>query len=122
MDGRRFAIAVGTLPQGRNRIAVAARDRAGNVARTTTVVLVNSSEEFGEADLAPGARGKDVMALQQRLREAKVYPKKGKLTGVLDGVTAEVRGRGTRSATRRRRPGSWTGACARPWSGASSPA
>ncbi len=87
VDGRRFAIAVGTLPQGRSRIAVAARDRAGNVARTTTVVLVNSTEEFGDADLAPGARGKDVLALQERLREAKVYPKKGKLTGVLDGVT-----------------------------------
>jgi lipoprotein-anchoring transpeptidase ErfK/SrfK len=87
VDGRRFAMAVGTLPQGRNRIAVTARDRAGNVARTATVVLVNSTEEFGEANLAPGARGKDVTALQERLREAKVYPKKGKLTGVLDGVT-----------------------------------
>ncbi len=87
VSGRRFAMAVGTLPQGRNRIAVTARDRAGNVARTTTVVLVNSTEDFGEADLAPGARGKDVMALQERLREAKVYPRKGKLTEVFDAVT-----------------------------------
>ena len=27
------------------------------------------------------------MALQQRLREAKVYPKKAKLTGVFDATT-----------------------------------
>ena len=87
VDGRRFAMAVGTLSQGRNRIAVAARDRAGNVARTTTVVLVNSTEEFGATDLAAGARGKDVTALQERLREAKVYPKKAKVTGVFDKVT-----------------------------------
>ena len=87
VDGRRFAMAVGTLAQGRNRIAVTARDRAGNVARTTTVVLVNSTEEFGVADLSAGARGKDVLMLQERLREARVYPRKGKLTGVLDRVT-----------------------------------
>ncbi len=89
VDGRRFAMAVGTLPQGRNRITVAVRDRAGNVARTSTVVNVNTSEEFGSADLAAGARGADVVALQERLREAKVYPKKAKLSGVLDPVTVK---------------------------------
>lgn len=89
VDGRRFALAVGTLAQGRNRITVAVRDRAGNLARKTTVVSVNSTEEFGAADLAAGAKGADVVSLQQRLREAKVYPKKAKLTGVLDATTAK---------------------------------
>ena len=45
---------------------------------------MNSSEEFGDADIRAGAKGADVKTLQQRLREAKVYPKKGKLTGVVD--------------------------------------
>lgn len=89
VDGRRFALAVGTLPQGRNRIEVAVRDRAGNVARTKTVVNVNSTDEFGAVDMTAGARGPDVVALQERLREAKVYPKKATLTGVLDPTTAK---------------------------------
>lgn len=90
VDGRRFAMAVGTLPQGRNRITVTVRDRAGNTARKSTVVSVNSTEEFGAADLAAGAKGADVVSLQQRLREAKVYPKKAKLSGVLDATTAKA--------------------------------
>jgi len=89
VDGRRFAVAIGTLPQGRSRITVTVRDRAGNLARTSTVVAVNTTEEFGGADLARGAKGADVVALQERLREAKVYPKKAKLTGVLDATTAK---------------------------------
>jgi lipoprotein-anchoring transpeptidase ErfK/SrfK len=88
IDGRRFAIGVGTLRQGKSRITVAAKDRAGNVARTTTVVNVDSTEEFGPVDLGPGARGADVVALQERLREAKVFPKKGKLSGRFDKKTA----------------------------------
>jgi lipoprotein-anchoring transpeptidase ErfK/SrfK len=87
MDGRRFAMAVGTLPQGRSTIAVSVRDRAGNVARGKRVVRVDSTEEFGPADIAAGARGADVVDLQKRLREAKVYPKKAKLTGVVDKTT-----------------------------------
>jgi lipoprotein-anchoring transpeptidase ErfK/SrfK len=89
VDGRRFALAVGTLPQGRNRITVVVRDRAGNLARTSTVVAVDTTEEFGSVDLVAWARGADVVALQERLREAKVYPKKAKLTGVLDPVTVK---------------------------------
>ena len=87
IDGRRFAMAVGVLPQGRNTITVSARDRAGNVARTRTVVHVDSTDDFGAADLRAGGRGPDVVALQQRLREAKVYPKNATLTGVMDRVT-----------------------------------
>ena len=87
LDGRRFAMAVGTLPQGRNVIAVSVKDRAGNVARGKRVVRVDSTEEFGPVDIAAGARGADVVELQNRLREAKVYPKKAKLTGVVDKTT-----------------------------------
>ena len=87
IDGRRFALAVGTLPQGTNRIVVTARDRAGNAAKVTRVVRVNSTDEFGVADMVAGARGADVVALQKRLRESKVYPKKAKLTGVYDPTT-----------------------------------
>ncbi len=87
VDGRRFAMAVGVLPQGRSTIVVSARDAAGNVARSKAVVHVDSTDEFGADDIAVGARGADVTALQQRLREAKVYPKKGKLTGVVDKTT-----------------------------------
>jgi lipoprotein-anchoring transpeptidase ErfK/SrfK len=88
VDGKRFALAIGTLPQGRNRITVSARDRAGNVARKTTVVNVDSTDEFGAVDIAAGAKGADVTDLQNRLREAKVYPRKAKLTGVFDATTA----------------------------------
>ena len=89
VDGRRFSLGVGTLPQGRNRIMVKVKDRAGNVARVTRIVNVNSTEEFGAVDMRVGARGADVTVLQQRLREAKVHPKKGKLTGVIDKTTAK---------------------------------
>jgi lipoprotein-anchoring transpeptidase ErfK/SrfK len=87
IDGRRFAMGVGVLPQGRSTITVSARDRAGNVARARTVVHVDSTDEFGAADLAAGARGPDVVALQERLREARVYPRRASLSGVMDPVT-----------------------------------
>ena len=78
---------MGTLPQGRNTIVVKAKDRAGNVTSAKRVVVVDSTDEFGTADIGRGARGADVTDLQQRLREAKVYPKKGKLTGIVDATT-----------------------------------
>ncbi|MGD9696670.1 MAG: L,D-transpeptidase family protein [Thermoleophilia bacterium] len=88
VDGKRFAISVGTLPQGRNVIEVTGRDAAGNLSTTKRVVLVDSTEEFGPADLVPGARGEDVKDLQTRMREAGVYPKrKAKITGRFDDVT-----------------------------------
>lgn len=89
IDGRRFAIAVGTLPQGRNLITVTARDRVGNLARRTRVVVVDTTEVFGPYDVRPGARGADVVDLQRRLREARVYPKRARLTGVVDATTAK---------------------------------
>ena len=90
LDGRRFALAIATLPQGRNTIRVTVRDRAGNVARSTRVVNVDSTEDFGAAEIGPKARGEDVTTLQQRLREAGVYPKKGKLSGVVDAKTEKA--------------------------------
>jgi lipoprotein-anchoring transpeptidase ErfK/SrfK len=90
LDGRRFALAIGTLAQGRNTIRVTVRDRAGNVARSTRVVNVDSTEDFGAAEIGPKARGEDVTTLQQRLREAGVYPKKGKLSGVVDAKTEKA--------------------------------
>ena len=87
VDGRRIALAVGTLPQGTNRIAVTATDAAGNATKVTRVVQVNSTDEFGAVDMRPGARGADVTALQKRLRQSRVYPKKAKLTGVYDKTT-----------------------------------
>ena len=87
VDGRRVALAIGTLPQGTSRIAIRARDAAGNTSTITRVVQVNSTDEFGTADMVAGARGADVVALQKRLRQAKVYPKKAKLSGVYDPVT-----------------------------------
>jgi lipoprotein-anchoring transpeptidase ErfK/SrfK len=90
LDGRRFAMSVGTLPQGRNVISVTVRDRAGNVARAKRVVHVDSTEEFGPVVLGPRARGADVVTLQQRLREAGVYPRKGRFSGVVDKKTEKA--------------------------------
>ena len=87
VDGRRVALAIGTLPQGTSRIAIRAKDAAGNTSTITRVVQVNSTDEFGTADMVAGARGADVVALQKRLRQAKVYPKKAKLSGTYDPVT-----------------------------------
>jgi len=85
IDGSGFALGIGRLPQGRSRVAVWVRDRAGNVATKKLTVVVDSSEELGEATLVRGARGADVVALQERLKTARVY--RGKPTGVFDAKT-----------------------------------
>lgn len=84
--GRRFALSVPDLPQGRNRLTVFARDRAGNEARRKLTVQVDSSEEFGAHKLVRGARGADVRALQGRLRQLKLT--KRAPTGRYDAKTA----------------------------------
>ncbi|MDX6553993.1 MAG: hypothetical protein QOD86_188 [Miltoncostaeaceae bacterium] len=86
IDGERFALSVGYLPQGRNRIAIAARDAAGNVRRRSLTVLVDSTDRFGEDDMRLGARGPDAKELQRRLRELGALT--GRLTPVLDRRTA----------------------------------
>lgn len=88
LDGRRFALAVGTLPQGRNTLTVWTRDPAGNIARRTMPVLVDSTEQFGTADLVEGARGADVRTLQSRLRDARLL--RARPSGRLDARTVKA--------------------------------
>lgn len=85
VDGRSFQMGIGALPQGRNRVVVWARDRAGNVTEKKMTVLVDSTEEFGASAMVRGAKGDDVTALQLRLKSAGKY--KGKPTGRFDQKT-----------------------------------
>jgi lipoprotein-anchoring transpeptidase ErfK/SrfK len=73
LDGRSFALATGALPQGKNRITVWARDRAGNLAKRDFTVTVDSTESFGGAEMVRGATGEDVRKLHRRLKANKVY-------------------------------------------------
>lgn len=63
----RFQLSVGTLPQGRNTVVIAATDPAGNRTQKKHAILVDSTEEFGAKDMREGATGEDVKALQQGL-------------------------------------------------------
>lgn len=85
VEGRTFEMGVGQLPQGRNRVVVWARDRAGNVTEKKMTVLVDSTEEFGAYNMVRGAKGADVTALQLRLKSSGKY--KGKTTGRFDQKT-----------------------------------
>lgn len=84
--GRKFALSVGRIPQGRNTVKVFVRDPAGNRTEKALKLDVNSTDEFGTRDLVAGARGGDVKALQQQLRERGF--KRTKVTGVYDKQTA----------------------------------
>lgn len=83
--GRKFALSVGRLPQGKNTVKVFVRDPAGNEASSTSTITVDSTEDFGSADLMPGARGADVKQLQTQLKERGF--KRTKVTGVYDAQT-----------------------------------
>ena len=72
LDGRRFTLSTGDLPQGRNRITVWTRDRAGNLTTRDFTVDVETSEGFGEAEMVRGAAGEDVRRLHRRLKANKV--------------------------------------------------
>jgi lipoprotein-anchoring transpeptidase ErfK/SrfK len=85
IDGRSFQMGVGSLPQGRNRVVVWARDQAGNVTEKRLTLMVDSTEDFGATAMVRGARGEDVKALQRRLKSSGKY--KGKLTGRFDQKT-----------------------------------
>jgi lipoprotein-anchoring transpeptidase ErfK/SrfK len=85
LTGRRFTLDAGDLPQGRNRITVWTRDRAGNLAKKDYTVFVNSTESFGEAEMVRGAKGEDVRRLQQRLKANKLY--RGAVSGTYDKKT-----------------------------------
>jgi lipoprotein-anchoring transpeptidase ErfK/SrfK len=88
LDGRRFAFAVGQLPQGLNTVRVWVRDRAGNVSGRTVRLMVDSSEEFGATDMRQGARGEDARTLNRRLKDA----------GLLRGAVTATYGPRTRAA------------------------
>lgn len=81
-QGKRFTLAPGSLPQGRNVVVVWVRDQAGNKAQVKRTVIVDTSDEFGEHELVLGARGEDVAQLQARLKAAGVL--KGKATQKYD--------------------------------------
>ncbi len=92
--GKRFALSVGRIPQGRNAVKVFVRDPAGNRSEKALKLVVDSTDEFGARDLVAGARGGDVKALQNQLRERGF--KRTKVSGVYDDLTV----RGVRSYQR----------------------
>ena len=73
------------LAQGKHIMVVTAVDKGGNVVTKKQVFVVDSTEHFGSASMWPGARGKDVKELQDKLINAGVYS--GKKTGVYDSDT-----------------------------------
>ena len=84
--GKRFSLDVGSVPQGNSVVTLAVTDAAGNVASRQVTVSVDTTEEFGAAEMVRGARGADVRRLQGRLKELKLY--RGTLTGRFDKKTA----------------------------------
>jgi lipoprotein-anchoring transpeptidase ErfK/SrfK len=73
------------LAQGRHVMVVTAVDQGGNVVTNKQAFVVDSTEHFGNATMWPGARGKDVKELQDKLLNAGVYS--GKKTGLYDSDT-----------------------------------
>jgi lipoprotein-anchoring transpeptidase ErfK/SrfK len=84
--GRRFALSLGRIPQGRNTVKVFVSDPAGNTATKAVAMTVNSTDEFGTRDLVPGARGADVKELQRQLVDRGF--KRTRVTGLFDAQTA----------------------------------
>jgi lipoprotein-anchoring transpeptidase ErfK/SrfK len=88
IKGNRFALAPGTLAEGKNTISVWVRDPGGNVARQEFTSFVDTSSEFGASQLMRGALGDDVRQLQVRLGQAGVW--KGGSTGTYDAKTVKA--------------------------------
>jgi len=65
--------AVKNLAQGRHTMVITASDKGGNVVTDKQTFVIDSTEHFGNATLWPGARGKDVKELQQKLADAGVF-------------------------------------------------
>lgn len=84
----RAVFTVKNLAQGRHTLVISAGDKGGNVVDDRQVFVVDSTEHFGSATLWPGARGKDVKALQHRLADQGVYS--GSYTGVYGSGTEEA--------------------------------
>ena len=85
VDGNKFSMSMGALPQGKSTVKVFVRDPAGNTSSVTSQVMVDSTEDFGSNDLMPGAVGKDVKTLQEQLKSRGF--KRIALTGVYDKQT-----------------------------------
>jgi lipoprotein-anchoring transpeptidase ErfK/SrfK len=85
LEGRRFSLDFGRLPQGRNRVVVVVRDVAGNATRRTVSVMVDTSETFGDSELVRGAKGEDVSTLQRRLKRLHLY--RGRATAIFNRKT-----------------------------------
>jgi lipoprotein-anchoring transpeptidase ErfK/SrfK len=73
------------LPEGLHTLVVTATDRGGHVTVDRRRFLVDSTEKLGKATLVAGARGRDVRALQHKLRTQGYYH--GRFSGVLNKAT-----------------------------------
>ncbi len=84
-QGTKTVLSVADLAEGRHTLTVSAADKGGNVVSDEQKFVVDSTERFGSKAMWPGARGKDVRQLQQRLMDAGVFG--GARTGVFDSKT-----------------------------------
>jgi lipoprotein-anchoring transpeptidase ErfK/SrfK len=84
----RSKYAAKNLAQGKHTLVVTVEDKGGNVVTRKQSVIVDSTEKFGSATLWPGARGRDVKALQSKLVNAGVYS--GRKSGYFDADTEKA--------------------------------
>ena len=119
VDGRRIALAVGTLPQGTNRIVVTASDRAGNTTKVTRVVQVNSTDEFGAVDMRARRARRGREGAPEAPAPVQGLPQEGHAHRRLRPDHQEVRRPLPDPLRPPRHRERWTPARARRWSGAS---
>ena len=81
-----YNLSTGDLAEGSHTLSFTAVDGAGHSSTWTRSFVVNSTEAFGARPIGPGAKGKDVTALQQILAGRGFY--KGKASGTFDDATA----------------------------------
>ena len=81
----RAVFTVKNLAQGKHTMVITVHDNGGNVVTDKQTFVIDSTEKFGGAVLWPGARGKDVKALQKKLANAGVFS--SAKTGVYDDKT-----------------------------------
>jgi lipoprotein-anchoring transpeptidase ErfK/SrfK len=86
--GRPITARLDPLTDGEHTITVVAVDTGRNVATSEQTVLVDTTEELGDATLTAGARGKDVRELQRKLRKLGLLHHAP--TGVLDPATLKA--------------------------------
>jgi lipoprotein-anchoring transpeptidase ErfK/SrfK len=76
------------LPEGLHTLVITATDRGRHVTTDKRTFLVNSTEKLGKATLIYGARGRDVKALQRKLKSQGYYH--GSISGVLGRSTVKA--------------------------------